>query len=107
MQSAEQAEGSALEENERYLESIEGRIDKLTNKVQEFWYNFIDSETVKKIVDLLTWAMDVINGLMDNMGEVGKAGLLVTGLFGLNELKNWANGKESSGGRVKMFTLVA
>ena len=53
MDSAENADGSALEENEKYLDSIEGKINQLTNHVQEFWSTLIESDDVKKLIDIL------------------------------------------------------
>lgn len=53
-ESALNAEGSALKENEAYLDSIQGRIDLFTNSLQTMWMNFIDSSVVKFIVDIGT-----------------------------------------------------
>lgn len=53
-ESAMDAEGSALRENETYLDSIQGRIDLFNNSVQTMWMNLINSETVKDIVDVGT-----------------------------------------------------
>ena len=53
-ESALKAEGSALRENEAYLDSIQGRLDLFTNALQTFWMNFIDSSTIKGIVDIGT-----------------------------------------------------
>lgn len=53
-ESALNAEGSALKENEAYLDSIQGRIDLFTNAVQTMWMNLIDSSFVKGIVDIGT-----------------------------------------------------
>lgn len=50
-ESAMDAEGSALRENETYLDSIQGRIDLFNNSVQTMWMNLIESDTVKNIVD--------------------------------------------------------
>lgn len=63
-ESAMDAEGSALRENETYLDSIQGRIDLFNNSVQTMWMNFIDSEVVKFIVDLGT-------GLIQTVEKVG------------------------------------
>lgn len=51
-ESAMKADGSALRENEKYLESIQGHIDLFNNAVQTMWNNGIDSEWVKGFVDL-------------------------------------------------------
>lgn len=69
------AEGSALKENEAYLESIQGRIDLFHNAVQTMWMNFIDSEVVKFIVDVGT-------GLIKLVDKVGVLKTALAGLFG-------------------------
>lgn len=51
---AQEAEGSALRENEKYLDSIQGRIDLFNNSVQTLWQNTLRSDAVKWVVDLGT-----------------------------------------------------
>lgn len=46
--------GSAMAENEKYLDSIQGRIDLFTNSLQTMWMNFINSDALKFIIDLGT-----------------------------------------------------
>lgn len=53
-ESALNAEGSALRENEAYLDSIQGRIDLFNNSLQTMWMNFLNDEVVKKFVDFGT-----------------------------------------------------
>lgn len=48
------AEGSAWKENERYMDSIQGRIDLFNNSIQTLWMNLIDSEFAKDIINLGT-----------------------------------------------------
>lgn len=48
------SEGSALAENEKYLDSIQGRIDIFNNAVQTMWSNLISSDFVKGVVDVGT-----------------------------------------------------
>ena len=55
------AEGSALKENAAYLDSIQGRIDLFNNSLQTMWMNFIDDDVVKRIVDLGTALIKVID----------------------------------------------
>lgn len=50
-ESALNAEGSALRENEAYLDSIQGRIDLFTNSLQTLWMNVLDSNVIKGVVD--------------------------------------------------------
>ena len=56
---------SALAENEKYLNSIQGKIDKFNNALQTFWMNFIDSSVIKGIVDAgttLVQLLDTVHG---------------------------------------------
>lgn len=52
---------SALKENERYLSSIQGRIDLFNNSLQTMWMNFIDSDAVKGVVDAGTTLMKFLD----------------------------------------------
>lgn len=72
-QKAMDAEGSALKENETYLDSIEGRISQFNNAVQTLWMNALDSGLVKGFVQLGTIIVQTIN----------KIGALGTALAGL------------------------
>lgn len=73
IKSAENAEGSALEENQRYIQSIQGHLDQLTNKWQELWSNTTNRETINWFIDLGKTILDVV----DNIG------LLKTALIGI------------------------
>lgn len=86
IESAENAEGSALKENEAFLDSIEGKIQQFTNEVQEFWYNLISSDTVKAIIDVGTTIVDVIGNVVDKAGALGDIGILFAGGLGFNKL---------------------
>ena len=65
-ESAMNAEGSALRENEKYLDSIQGKIDQFNNAVQTMWNNTLDSGLIKWFVDLAT----ALVKLVDNIGAV-------------------------------------
>ena len=71
--SAMNAEGSALEENEKYLDSIQGRIDLFNNAIQTMWSTELDSDVIKLFVDLGTSLVKVID----------KLGVVNTLVFGL------------------------
>ena len=53
-QSATDSLGSATKENEKYLNSIEGRVSLFNSAVQKMWKNTINSEAIKFVVDLGT-----------------------------------------------------
>lgn len=74
---ANNASGSALKENEKYLDSIQGRMDVFANSVQTMWNNVIGSDAVKWFVTLGTTIIQVID----------KVGLLNTALIALGAFK--------------------
>ena len=96
IQTAENAEGSALQENERYMQSIEGRIAKLTNQIQEFWFAFIDTNHVKGAIDVLTTLLSLATDLVDTLGSVPTViGAIAAGIA----IKN-------GGGRAKKYAKI-
>ena len=46
--------GSALAENEVYLDSIQGNLDQLSNSTQTMWMNFMRSDVVKFLISVAT-----------------------------------------------------
>ena len=70
--SAESA-GSALAENEKYLDSIQGKIDQFNNSLQTFWMKTLDSGMIKGIIDIGKAAIDT----------AGFIGLIPTALVGV------------------------
>ena len=62
-QDAMDAEGSAMAENEKYLDSIQGRIDQFTNALQTMWMNAISSDAIKTIVNFGTVLIKVLDTL--------------------------------------------
>ena len=73
IEAAEQADNSALEENEKFLESIDGRVQKLQNRMQEFWATVIDTDTVKTGISLLTDLVSGATALVDKLGTLPTA----------------------------------
>lgn len=67
------AEGSAWKENQKYLDSIQGKIDQFTNAVQTMWSNTLDDSWIKGFVSFGTIIIQTID----------KIGLLTTALIAL------------------------
>lgn len=63
------AAGSAERENEKYLNSIQGKVDQFNNAAQTMWMNFISSDAIKFVVDLGTNLVKIA----DDLGLVGTA----------------------------------
>ena len=57
------AVGSATKENEKYLDSIQGKLSKLKATFEEFSANFISSDMVKMVVSLGTLLLSVLTAL--------------------------------------------
>lgn len=53
--------GSAIAENEKWLDSIEGKTYQFTNALQTMWSNMIDSEMVKSFLDFGTGAIQILD----------------------------------------------
>ena len=81
-ESAMDAQGSADAENEKYLNSIQGKIDKFTNALQSMWSTWLDSSVIKLIVDLGT----ALVKLADAIGLVGTAAVATGAKFALPKL---------------------
>lgn len=63
LKSANAAAGSATAENEKYLESISGKLDVLHAKFETFSNNLIGSDAVKFVVDLGNGLLTVLDPL--------------------------------------------
>lgn len=75
--SANNSQGSALKENEKFLNSIQGLSNQMTSAFQEMATNFINSGFIKGLIKLNT---EIIKGI-DNFGGLGNALLAVTGIL--------------------------
>lgn len=63
LQTAAQASGSALAENEKYLDSIAGKLSVFQSKFETFSTNLIDSGVVKFVVDLGSVLLTILDTL--------------------------------------------
>ncbi len=99
------AEGSALEENEKYLDSIQGRIDLFTNSVQTMWNTELDNGIIKffvnlgtnlvKTIDKLGMINTLVFGLMSYLTIFKKNKIDLASLLGIHDIeKGWTFGKE-------------
>ena len=82
VKSASEAEGSAARENAKYVDSLQGRLDKLTTAWQSFANTFMDSSFLKGGISVLTKFVELIEKLADSLGSFGTIGL-VAGIVGI------------------------
>lgn len=99
LETAMNSAGSAVAENEKYLESIQGHLDQLTASFQTLSSNVLDSELVKFGVDALRLIVDLLNGIIEafdmvGLGAIGVAAdimivaVVMDAAFGLKHVKN-------------------
>ena len=79
-ESAQEAEGSAYDENEKYLDSIQGRIDLFNNSIQTMWNNALNDDIVKFIVNIGTGLIK----LVDQLGLI-KALVIAIGTYAIQK----------------------
>ena len=100
-QTAMNSAGSAMAENEKYLDSIQGKIDKFNNTLQTMWMNFLDTDVVKLIVEAGTGLVGLIDkvgllrvafvGLMTYLNASKKSSLDFASMLGIHDIKNGEN----------------
>lgn len=66
--------GSAARENEKYLESVQGKVNQFKNAVAEFWQESLDSNTLKLLIELATGVVKALDNVVNTV-------LLATGVF--------------------------
>lgn len=93
--SSEEAFGSAEEELGKYLDSIDGRLAQMTNRIQEFWSTAINDNAIKNIISFATTAIELFTKLSDTFGLVN------VGALGLGAVLSTQNV-----GRGKMYPLM-
>ena len=84
MESTANAAGSALAENEKYLDSIEGKISQFKATFQELGTTLIGSDFVKEVVELGTGILNILNALakvIDTVGGLNTVLLVTVGII--------------------------
>lgn len=75
------SQGSALEENERWLDSIEGKTYQFTNALETMWSNMLNSEVIKGFIDFGTTMIKFLDTVP------GKVTAVVAALTGIAKWK--------------------
>lgn len=71
VKTAANSAGSALKENEKYLDSINGKIAEFKATFEELSMTLIDSDFVKQVVEWGTGLLNVLNALAKVIDKVG------------------------------------
>ena len=67
-ESSQNSEGSAYEELDKYLDSVDGRMTKLSNAGQNFWDKTINTDALKSSISLVTALVNGAAKLVDTFG---------------------------------------
>lgn len=91
LEATQNAEGSAMEEQTKWLDSIEAKIEKFQAAFQKMSNTAINSDFIKNIIDAGTEAINVLDLLIDKISIFGTIGIGVgiTALF-----KNFGSSNE-------------
>lgn len=88
LQTAANSAGSAIAENEKQLDSIEGKIAKFKATFQTFAQNLISSETVKLVVDIGTAILTLLDNLQKLHLLLPSIVAIATAIKGIGLAKN-------------------
>lgn len=89
------SEGSAMAEHEKYMESLEAKINQLKAAWQELSQVFLDDGFLKGLVDTGTDILSFLTAIIDKIGTLPT---LITAISAVMSFKNV--------GRDKMFSLI-
>ena len=86
------SEGSAMKEHEKWSESIEAHLNRLSASWQSFAQTLMDSDALKSGIDILSGLLGVLEKLVDTFGGLGTISL---GVFGKSLYNAFAGAKEA------------
>ena len=115
IEASSESAGSAMRENERWMDSINGKVQQFNNATQTMWQNAIGSEVVKDFVDLGTELVKIVDklglvkttifGIMTYMSILKKEKIDFAEILGIHSIKGgkgqWTFGKEGTSRYIK------
>lgn len=87
IQASSNSAGSALKENSKYMDSIQGRVDRFTNSLQTMWMNALNSDAVKIIVDVGNGLINII----DKLGLINTLAGAIAAKFAFSNKSKFGN----------------
>lgn len=91
MEAAQNATGSAIEENEKHLNSIKGLIKVMKASFEGLSGNLLDDDVIKNVVKLGTAIIDLINDVVKFTGVLSPAAAALSSLFTVGSAKQISN----------------
>lgn len=99
LETAQNSAGSAMKENDKYMNSIQGKLTKFQATFEVLSNDLLDSDLVKGVVDLGTGALNAVDGFVKLAGAIP---VVTTALAALISMSNI----DTSGNKVKMFSYA-
>lgn len=85
--SANDSSGSALKENEKQLESVQGKLNRIETSFQELSNTIIDSGFLKTLIDSGTAILDILDGGIKSLEQInGIIPAIIAGISGFKTL---------------------
>ena len=82
------AQGSSMRENEKYLDSIEGKLQAFQSAWEQLSFHVVNSDMIKDVIDFGTQIITVIDNVVQKIGALPTLiGLIGTAIGGLKLLK--------------------
>ena len=105
-ETALRSSGSAMKEQEIYMDSVEGKINKLKEAVMGVWTDFLETDAVKGMLDDLSVAVEDAGKGFKGFAEIGieLAEVLVKALGGIGDVLSTLT--EGIGGTETAFLLL-
>lgn len=88
LKSATDSAGSAASENEKYLDSILGKVAQFNAAFETLSATVIDADFSKGVVDAGTTILDTINGLIDGLGTLNTLAMGVGAALSLGKVSS-------------------
>lgn len=84
---ATNAQGNAEANQEKYMESFNGKVQAIKTQMDEFWLNFYNSDQVGGALDFVRGLTEGFTGLEKTLGPIPA---LITAIFSAMTVKNAA-----------------
>lgn len=83
--SSENSKDSAKEELNKFLDSIDGKMLQLENRASQFWDTFIESDTIKNGISLVTTLIEGVTKLVDTAHTLPALATAITGILSIKD----------------------
>ena len=94
MDTVESSDGTALEKNDMYMASINGKMEEFQNQLQQLASVTLEDDFLKEVVELGTHLLEILTLIIDKLGAVPVILTAVAGALSFKDI-----------GRVKMLPL--